>query len=628
MKTYWQLSVISLCMAVLGIQSAIGAVDATLEAKQAIELEQHSAAEERLRELVAEKPGTVAAFEAIRERGNLEAELGNCAELEYFVGLLERDFAEHPDAAVAVRGFANRLAYDVKDYSKAIPLYRRMLKRWPDSPAGHLARRGLIFSLILEGELAAAAVEVETLRTVHADHPNLPETLKFLAGMFVEKADNLRQQGNFFYALEFYEYLISKWPDFSNLLAVKKNAVLCQIELWQYDRAEQQARKILIDYAEDAGLPEIVYQMADAFYYKYKSVALELLDYYASHWPKYERSFEVNEKRQILPDYENIRTEVNALLAYGLGNPDTFEPLKKAAWRYYDLPSCVDAANLFKLVLTHWPDQDLSDVYGWLVRCTVCVGNFDAADRYTRQLTERYADHPNYKDLFADVDGLKQTAKQKTAQRAVLSRDLHTYLQEQTEAIISYINAGDDKTAGEMTEQILKNPIFQETKDFNLASTAGHSLVMIAERYYEKGVETGDKEKFLKSIATFKRLLPVFADNPHYASIAYYTMGLAYRQMGEWLSAADEFMNSIKTDPKFQYADYCRLAAEECFDRFWANNSTSTPWEDDYRQAQCYEQAGDIESAKIYYLKYLDSAKNDDPKRLIDAQKKIKKLSR
>jgi hypothetical protein len=89
--------------------------------------------------------------------------------------------------------------------------------------------------------------------------------------------------------------------------------------------------------------------------------------------------------------------------------------------------------------------------------------------------------------------------------------------------------------------------------------------------------------------------------------------------------AAPAFESAYAADPKFRYAEYCLSAAKSCYERLRVQEQQP---DDCYRRAQAYEQNGDKEEAKVYYLKYLDTATHGDPRKIMEAQKKLQQFGR
>jgi tetratricopeptide (TPR) repeat protein len=268
-----------------------------------------------------------------------------------------------------------------------------------------------------------------------------------------------------------------------------------------------------------------------------------------------------------------------------------------------------------------------------LARSAIDRGDFVKAQQAYQVLLTDYTDHPLLPRMICEV-AIKYEQVGRTDKAEQLHQSNRSFHQqalatagtpEETFAAHTGIARAsvwleDHATVQETVDLLLTQ--YQQMPDIR------RSLFLIGEDYHLLARKTEDKTLaqtyYQASLALFENEL--YSQDNNLTVFVHYMRGLNHQGLGDDAHAAAAFANAYQSnDPRFQYGDYCLNAAENCIEKLLAAELQPDSY---YRQARAYEQTGNTEKAKTYYLKYLDTVKDGDPKRLMHAQKQVQKLSK
>jgi tetratricopeptide (TPR) repeat protein len=119
--------------------------------------------------------------------------------------------------------------------------------------------------------------------------------------------------------------------------------------------------------------------------------------------------------------------------------------------------------------------------------------------------------------------------------------------------------------------------------DANSLPDAGLAVFVIGEEYYLKakaqnasgqGNVVAAKAEYEKAIAILQTSLGLTSADPKKCN-AYYVTGLSYRELGDYVKAADALQKAYQADPAFEYADYCLFENIRCYGRLAESGKVS-----------------------------------------------------
>lgn len=206
------------------------------------------------------------------------------------------EFTSDPCLPESLYWIAERYRW-VHKWEQANEIYNKIKRDYPKNFTASKVNLGLartnVLSLLLAKNYAAAEEAVDRLRVDFAGHPDLPETLYWIAegyrwGDKYEKAKGLHRQ------------IIQNHPDskYSNkaALGLARAEVLFLIISQDYDKAEELLYKLAADFSGHPDLPDTLYWVAER--YRWSDKYEKAKELYKQIIQEYPQSFAADKARQ------------------------------------------------------------------------------------------------------------------------------------------------------------------------------------------------------------------------------------------------------------------------------------------------------------------------------------------
>lgn len=202
-------------------------------------------AEELYRYLIMEFSNSEYAIQAQTGLVTLYICTGSQTEAEAELNKLTGNFRAHPDLPGLVYKVGWYWELEEEKYKPAEVVYKWLVKEYPDSRYGVLARGKLLGLDIKRGEDDDLLVGIDGLIEDFAGHPALPKALWFVAMGYRHWSVSKHTQ-----AIEVFEFLLEECPNSPVSCDVLFHIGTCYRLLGDYEKAAQYYQKVLNEYPE------------------------------------------------------------------------------------------------------------------------------------------------------------------------------------------------------------------------------------------------------------------------------------------------------------------------------------------------------------------------------------------
>jgi TolA-binding protein len=176
------------------------------------------------------------------------------------------DFSGHTDLPETLYWIARKYGWSERcEEEKGV--YLQITRNYPDCTWASKAKLGVaradVMSLIISGNYDQAEAALNKLATDFSKHPDLFDTLYWVAERF-------KWSGRYEQAQKIYQQLVQNHPDSPYAvranLDIAKTKVISLAEAKDYDGAEKALDKFITDFSEYPDLPEKVLEVAEPYY--------------------------------------------------------------------------------------------------------------------------------------------------------------------------------------------------------------------------------------------------------------------------------------------------------------------------------------------------------------------------
>jgi len=261
---------------------------------------------------------------------------------------LTADFEGYEDLPETLYWIAGEFNW-AKQFEEANGVYQQIIEKYPDGSWADKAKLGVsrveVFSLIESQDYNNAESAVDKMVVDFADHPDLPETLYWIA-------DRFRWSNNHFEdAKQVYQQLVQMYPDspwFDKAqLGISRVGVLSLIVAEDYNQADMALDEMIADFNGHPLLTEAVFLIGDEYY----NEAFDNRDESSK-----EQSDEIKGKfLKAAKVYEKIIDEMPESIPY---TPDAW--YLSGVCFYYNEPNYDNyqkAIDCFENLVDKWPDN-------------------------------------------------------------------------------------------------------------------------------------------------------------------------------------------------------------------------------------------------------------------------------
>ncbi|MBW8042151.1 MAG: tetratricopeptide repeat protein [Planctomycetes bacterium] len=204
--------------------------------------------------------------------------LGNNDIAETAFEKLRTDYSENGHISRAVCLVADAYRRLEKD-EDARNRYQYALKNWPDAEFALWSQMGLAISSIRFSDSNTADLAADKLRADFSEDERIPIAVCMVA-------DEYRKFNKFEKAREYYQYVVSNWPDAEHALWSQMGLAISNIQLADYDSAQVIANKLRADFSDDERMSRAGCLIADEYRrIKKHEKACELYQYVVDSWP-------------------------------------------------------------------------------------------------------------------------------------------------------------------------------------------------------------------------------------------------------------------------------------------------------------------------------------------------------
>lgn len=609
MKTYWQLSVVSLVMAFLGIQSALGAVDATLKAKHAIikmmdttDPNQVDRAIAAFRQQYANNPELAWAMV------HLSHQLERHNQTVRADALRQQVIRQYPGSEQAKACQLRFLQRDIvkqiqsKDYAGAAAAVKRLCKDFASHSAlpwrlmeiseewvrvNQLQQAAALWRMIAAGDKSILPVQQATMALLAQEMANLADRQRLAEANTRINAAKARQDVNntilinylariaegslndqqYEKAARISKFIIANWQPSEDDFWVRRLLVSACVSLGDTETAKAQVQELLAKHSQHPGIASDIRGIADQFYWKMNDYpnAKELYRQILTNWPSNSEDDLWTRKGLIitylcLEDTQAVKVQMQELLAKYPQHPMIAKAVREIADQYFwDLKDYQAAKEFYQLILTNWPNypEALSAMRG-IASTAIKLSDFAAAKTATDRLVAEYAGQEDsiyamlrVADLYREVKRYEEAIP---LYRAVIGRwpghaDL---IWAQQGLACSLIGLDNEKEADVAIENLM-------------SAYAGHTSFVMAVRLLAENLM--DLNQHDKALQLFQTILMQKAE-PKELIIVHAGLARIYARQGQdekVKAEADLILSSDKMNTVDNLGHYLILIAEEYY---------------------------------------------------------------
>lgn len=379
-----------------------------------------------------------------------------------------------------------------------------------------------IESLIEAGQIIDAQDEAEQLKIDYSQDPCLPSVLYSIAERYrwsekYDQAKDMHQQIA-------QNYSGNPYADKAEL-AYSRTQVLSLIASHDYTEAQTALNQLITEFSGDADLPETLYWVGRGF-----------------GWSnRYEE--EKSAYQQLAQNYPESQYASKALLGHSRAHVQSLIMSEE--------PNQAQEA-LDELIVNFSGHNDLPyTLYSIAIRW-VWSGDFSAAEGLYEQISQQHAG--------------TQFAQKAQADLSITQDGI---------GIFALIESGQDQAAQSAINQLVTN--------FNSHELLPHTIFACGERYYKRahdkrngGYENEAGQDFSKAIEMWEMIieeLPASNTTPE----GYYHIALAYRQLGEYDLAIENYTKVVEAYPDYRLAWDAQFMVGNCYEKLLKAELLSRP---------------------------------------------------
>jgi TolA-binding protein len=328
---------------------------------------------------------------------------------------LVTDFSGHPDLPDALYWIAERYRWAHR-WEDATGLYRQIIQNYPDSLYAARASLGLarmeVVSLIAAKDYKAAGQAFDKLVTTFSGHPDLPETLYWIA-------EGYRWAKEYEKAKSIYQQIMQNYPNSSYAskaqLGFSKVNDLSLIVSQNYDGAKKALDKLVADFPEHPDLTETLYGIGREYewqdrYEEEKAAYQQIIQNYPNspYASKAQLGFSRAGVRSliVLGQYDKAKAALDKLVTDFSGHPDLPEALYWIARRYGWSDRFEEEKSVYQRILQNYPDSSYAGKarLGFSranVLSLIVSQNYDGAKEAFDKLVADFSGHPDLPETFS-----------------------------------------------------------------------------------------------------------------------------------------------------------------------------------------------------------------------------------
>jgi TolA-binding protein len=560
----------------------------------------------------------------------------------------------------------------VDRFEDAKVLYQQIVKDFPDSPwadkAGFCIARADLMILFMAQDYSAASAALEKLTVDFAEHPDLPEALYWITERY-ERVDRFEEAKRLYQKIN-QDYQDNPWVNKAKM-GHSRASIKSLIVSRNYNQAKAALDKFIADFAGNPDLPESLYWITERFeredrFEDAKRNYQQIIQNYPYHQYAKKARLGISraEVKQLVASqkFGQAKKALGKLIADFKGHPDLAESLYWITERYERVDRFEDVKRNYQQIIQNHPYSPFADRARANLRKLGIAPPVAAQDsnKTDKNLNKTPAETAGQQEIVRELyrtaekyeeEGKFEEAKhnyQQIAQEYPASSQADDALLDIKRADIHVlIKAGNVNAAERLTDEF--------AAEFDQHPRTGEKLQLIANQYYEKaeGLRDANKpsdanEYFLKAIGVWTRIINNLQASAADISKAYYFVGMAYQQIGDYKKAIEHYEKVCSNWPDSEYADRAQCGVGSCYEMLVEMGVVSkkkagpiiekayittvekypTSLVADYaalRLGETMLEKGDVAAAKKYYKLFLKYARPTDA--LIEGVKaKLEKL--
>jgi tetratricopeptide (TPR) repeat protein len=268
-------------------------------------------------------------------------------------------------------------------------------------------------------------------------------------------------------------------------------------------------------------------------------------------------------------------TAFEKLITAGTENPELYQVVKSLGRHCSEKGDSGMALQLFNRFLSqHAESPDAFDIEIERINTYIDLAAAENAGTAIRDFLEKYPDMPGRTQI---INGFANRCRDVKMHRKAIEL-YQTVLSQEPPADEKMEALGNMAKSAVHLEEVADAPDVSAViqllmTDFKDAKRLGFHVYQIGEEYYFRGkayTKGGQRDKaayyFNKAFNIWEKNLNDIPD-VHHQCLAYYTIGLSYYYMGDYVLTADALKMAYQIDPQFKYADYCLFENVRCYGR-------------------------------------------------------------
>jgi TolA-binding protein len=513
------------------------------------------------------------------------------------IAQLKADYFQDPQLPEALYLIAERYRWQQK-WEQANNLHNQIIQDYPDNPSASRANLGIaragVLSLLVAEDYDGAQQALDELLADFTGHPDLPETLYWIAERYKWKQKHDK-------AISIHQQIVQNYPDSpfasKSRLGLVRTEILSLIENRQYEQADEAIETMLSDFAGHPDLPGTLYQIAECYRYSNKTDRTkELYQQIIQDYPNSSNAVRARlgqAKLEVLSlidlrKFGPAEKALDKLISDFAGQPDLPETLYWIAEDFRWSEQYEAAKSTYQRIIEGYPASSYaSKARLSFSQANICslisLGQIEEAQAAIENLKTEFAGRPDLPDVLYTIalrlEWSNNYGQAKTAYEQVPKQSSGGSSEIDVQLDIARMNVCSLIAFQQF--QAAQSALNGLIADFNDHPDIVETVLTIGEEYAAKAYQyeqDGDAEKagdyYRRAIEVWEKIITDFAPCDLTAQ-AYYAAGYSYKILGEFEKAIQYCRKTLDQWPDFRSAWKAQCLIALCYEQLEASGEIS-----------------------------------------------------
>jgi len=379
----------------------------------------------------------------------------------------------------------------------------------------------------------------------------------------LEEAKAYEAESNYVQAEAIYWSIVADYPGTDEAFQAQKNLAVLFITTGNYPAAQAEVDALIADFTGHQGLPQVIYDLANSWWYAAKfEESQKLFKYIVDNMPDSDLAIRaqgwVAGCDMKIGNYTAANQEIDTLMKDFADNPQLTRVIYKLAGQYWYAGRYEDSGRLYQSVLERDPESDLAVLAkGWITGLELILGDSISCQDFIETIKKGYAGQSQLVlgwILYFNAHGCWDVGKYKEA------RELYKYIADNLPESNRFMRA---KACAAGADLILGNyaaaqqAIDSLITDFNDHPDLPTAVSYIEEGYYIRILEAESprsEDYYREPVEVWEKVTEKFPDFFYDDPDLYYFIADCYHHLGKYEKAIEYFQEVIDNFPQHEVA--------------------------------------------------------------------------